>query len=121
MVDKGEGDNRYQELKDGIYHGYQPLRARKTTTYSYTPDFIPGCLNMYEQKLVFPKNPCASFSNFSAVARDIDSIPSGPKDGSDYQMITAHKVNRAPMVSEWNWEMAKMAKTFWQIEYFPNT
>ena len=46
MVDKGEGDQRYQELKDGIYHGYQPLRARKTTTYSYTPDFIPGALNM---------------------------------------------------------------------------
>ena len=47
MVDKGEGDQRYQELKDGIYHGYQPLRARKTITYSYTPDFIPGALNMF--------------------------------------------------------------------------
>ncbi|KAL3076333.1 hypothetical protein niasHS_013604 [Heterodera schachtii] len=78
MVDKGEGDSRYQELKDGIYHGYQPLRARKTFTYTYTPEFVPGALNI-------------------AVARDLDSIPSGPKDdGAHYQMVTAHKVNRAP-------------------------
>uniref|UniRef100_A0A915M7X5 Uncharacterized protein n=1 Tax=Meloidogyne javanica TaxID=6303 RepID=A0A915M7X5_MELJA len=79
MVDKGEGDNRYQELKDGIYHGYQPLRARKTLTYS-------------------------------AVARDIDSIPSGPKDAGDYQMITAHKVNRAPKPEDpYAWSAPKVA------------
>ncbi|CAK5014495.1 unnamed protein product [Meloidogyne enterolobii] len=91
MVDKGEGDNRYQELKDGIYHGYQPLRARKTLTYSYTPEFMPGALNI-------------------AVARDIDSIPSGPKDAGDYQMITAHKVNRAPKPEDpYAWSAPKVA------------
>uniref|UniRef100_A0A914HZT8 Uncharacterized protein n=1 Tax=Globodera rostochiensis TaxID=31243 RepID=A0A914HZT8_GLORO len=78
MADNGEGDGRYRELKDGLYHGYQPLRARKQTNFTYTPNFVPGALNI-------------------SVARDLDSIPSGPKeDGAQYQMISAHKVNRAP-------------------------
>lgn len=105
MVDKGEGDNRYQELKDGIYHGYQPLRARKSNTYNYTPEFMPGALNMFVTctKVFFDH-----FHSISAVARDIDSIPSGPKDdGAHYQMVSAHKVNRAPMVGVFVEKMLK--------------
>ncbi|KAL3076218.1 hypothetical protein niasHT_038355 [Heterodera trifolii] len=76
MVDKGEGYTGYQELKDGVYHGYQPLKPRKTPKFTAEFGLSSGMLNI-------------------AVARDIDSIPKGDnQDGSQYQYLSAHNVAR---------------------------
>nr|CAD2165160.1 unnamed protein product [Meloidogyne enterolobii]CAD2166484.1 unnamed protein product [Meloidogyne enterolobii] len=77
MVDKGEGYSAYQDLKDNsFYHGYQPLKPRKTPKFSAEFGLGSGMLNI-------------------AVARDIDAIPTGDKeDASQYQYISAHKVKK---------------------------
>ncbi|KAI1695395.1 hypothetical protein Ddc_21253 [Ditylenchus destructor] len=77
MADQGGGYRGYEELKDGLYHGYAPLKPRKTPVFQaeFTPN--SGMLNI-------------------ACARDLDSIPSGEKnDASQYQYVqSAHKTNR---------------------------
>uniref|UniRef100_A0A914HI11 Uncharacterized protein n=2 Tax=Globodera TaxID=31242 RepID=A0A914HI11_GLORO len=84
MVDKGEGYAGYQELKDGIYHGYQPLKPRKTPKFTAEYGLASGMLNI-------------------AVARDLDSIPKGDKeDGSQYQYVSAHNVSRGQYIPPTN-------------------
>ncbi|CAK5087474.1 unnamed protein product [Meloidogyne enterolobii] len=51
MVDKGEGYSAYQDLKDNsFYHGYQPLKPRKTPKFSAEYGLGSGMLNMKKRK-----------------------------------------------------------------------
>ena len=54
MVDKGEGYSAYQDLKDNsFYHGYQPLKPRKTPKFSAEFGLGSGMLNMFVLFLFF--------------------------------------------------------------------
>uniref|UniRef100_A0A915DS24 Uncharacterized protein n=1 Tax=Ditylenchus dipsaci TaxID=166011 RepID=A0A915DS24_9BILA len=70
------GYTGYQELKEEGYHGYQPLKPRKKPQHDADYSIQSGMLNI-------------------AVAKDLDSIPSGDKeDAGYYQSVSAHNVQR---------------------------